>query len=177
MPELRTAATTDREAIRDLYLRSFPDEENQSVAQLALDLLDQQQNPGAFGLVVDEEGNIAGHAGFSPVVLNHCKNWSGYILSPLAVSPEFHKRGLGTALIEAGVERLREQGVNLLFVYGDPDYYGRFGFDAEIAERYPAPYTLQYPFGWQAIVLNDAPADIEGGVLSCVPALRDPALW
>ena len=46
-------------------------------------------------------------------------------------------------------------GVNVVFVYGDPKYYGKFGFSAEVASAYSPPYELQYPFGWQAVALNN----------------------
>ena len=46
-------------------------------------------------------------------------------------------------------------GVDILFVYGDPKYYSRFGFSADAAVRYIPPYRLQYPFGWQGIALKE----------------------
>ena len=80
-------------------------------------------------------------------------------------------------LIENGMERLSEEGVNVLFVDGDPKYYGKFGFNADAASRYSPPYESQYPFGWQAIVLNEAGFGKSNVKISCVSSLRDPALW
>ena len=37
---------------------------------------------------------------------------------------------LGSALVQAGFERLRADGVTTVLVLGDPAYYGRFGFGA-----------------------------------------------
>ena len=67
--------------------------------------------------------------------------------------------------------------VNLLFVYGDPKYYGKFGFKADTASRYTPPYKLQYPFGWQAITLNEVGFAESNAKISCVATLCDPELW
>ncbi len=43
----------------------------------------------------------------------------------------------------------------MLFVYGNPDYYGKFGFSVDTAQCYIPPYWLEYSFGWQAIALSE----------------------
>ncbi|MBM2577314.1 GNAT family N-acetyltransferase [Jannaschia sp. Os4] len=96
-----------------------------------------------------------------------------WILSPVAVAPDRQRSGLGTRLIEAGIARLRGAGADLLAVYGDPAYYGRFGFDA--AHAPPAPHPLGMPFGWQGLPL--VPGAALAGPVRPVPALDDPALW
>ena len=68
-------------------------------------------------------------------------------------------------------------GVNVLFVYGDPQYYGRFGFRTDAAKQYTAPYRLQYPFGWQAMALDDGCTTSSSGIIACVTSLCDPSLW
>jgi len=67
--------------------------------------------------------------------------------------------------------------VDVLFVYGDPQYYGRFGFEADAATPYTPPYRLRYPDGWQAIPLNNYDISGSTGTLSCVASLCDPKLW
>lgn len=68
-------------------------------------------------------------------------------------------------------------GVNIVFVYGDPKYYGRFGFSADAAHQYTTPYKLQYPFGWQAILLKAVDIEKSHVAITCVTALGDPKLW
>ena len=68
---------------------------------------------------------------------------SGYILAPLAVSSEHQKQGVGSNLINAGIDMLTKDGVGVLLVYGDPAYYGKFGFKEEIGHSFVPPYTLQ----------------------------------
>lgn len=49
-------------------------------------------------------------------------------LAPVAVLPSQQGRGVGTRLIEAGLEHLRAGSHPAVVVVGDPGYYLRFGF-------------------------------------------------
>ena len=80
-------------------------------------------------------------------------------------------------LVETGMERLSKMGVNVVFVYGDPQYYGKFGFSPDVASRYSPPCKLQYPFGWQAVTLNEESMEVASVKISCVASLSDPELW
>jgi putative acetyltransferase len=172
---IRAATIRDRGAIHDVHMSAFPDDERAPVAKLATDLLATASSPETVSLVAEVDGRIAGHVAFSPVRAEGNENWLGYILAPLGVRPEHHKRGIGSQLVRRGLERLSDAGVDAVFVYGDPAYYGRFGFHSEAAERFKPPYPLQYPFGWQAILGGDAGGN--PGSLSFVAALDDPGLW
>ena len=174
MIKIREAQQIDLESIREVCLQAFPEGEQQLVAALAVNLLDEETEPETFALVADVDGGVVGHVAFSPVAIGR-PNWTGYILAPLAIKPDYQNRGLGSKLIETGIERLTARGVNVLFVYGDPEFYGKFGFTVETASQYQPPYDLQYPFGWQAMVLNET--DCSPAAIECVSALRDPQLW
>jgi putative acetyltransferase len=111
------------------------------------------------------------------VTIDTNKNFQGYILAPLGVKPDYQKRRTGAKLIEYGMQTLYVMGVHVVFVYGDPTYYGRFGFSADAARQYTTPYKLQYPFGWQAIVLNTCAIEKPPAAITCVTSLCDPKLW
>jgi putative acetyltransferase len=174
---LRVASDLDRDDIRALHLSAFSEDENQLVASLADNLLDEETNPGTISLVAETGSVLVGHVAFSPVAAEAGGNWQGYILAPLGVKPAHRNRGLGTKLVKSGIEQLKQNGVNVLFVYGDPDYYRRFGFGAKAAATFSPPYRLKYPSGWQAIVLNEGRVFEKPVGLSCVASLRDQALW
>ena len=158
-------------------MSAFPEGENTSVANLATDLLAAATEPESIHLVAEADGRVAGHVAFSPVTAGSNPGWMGYILAPLGVRPEHHGVGMGSRLVRDGLKRLADMNVDAVFVYGDPDYYGRFGFRAEPAQRFKPPYPLQYPFGWQAIVAGVQTGD-EGAVeIACVAPLSDPGLW
>ena len=177
MSRIRVATILDRENIREVHLRAFSEDERQVVSTLAVNLLSEETSPEAFSLVAESDGVVVGHVAFSPVTVDNSEKWEGYILAPLGVKPEYQNRRFGSKLIESGMERLSEKGVNVLFVYGDPEYYGKFGFKADAASRYLPPYELQYPFGWQAIALNEVGFEESTVKISCVASLCDPELW
>jgi putative acetyltransferase len=63
-------------------------------------------------------------------------------LAPTGVAPEHQRRGIGSALIRAGIARLKDDGEPLMFVVGDPQYYRRFGF--EVVNGFVSPYAGPY---------------------------------
>ena len=83
-------------------------------------------------LVVELDNRVIGYVFYSQIFLKPGTSISGYILSPLAVSPEHQKQGVGSNLIKSGIEMLTKNGVDVLLVYGDPAYYGQFGFKEKI---------------------------------------------
>ena len=174
---LRTATPADAAAIRQLHLSAFDEAESQDVARLAVDLLEEQGDGGTLSLVAETDGVLSGHVAFSEVKIASTPPAAGYILGPLGVMPGFQRAGIGSKLVREGLRQLSEQGVELVFVYGDPDYYARFGFSVEAAREIEAPYPMQYPHGWQVLSLNKSASAPRPGRLSCVAALSDPALW
>jgi putative acetyltransferase len=114
---------------------------------------------------------------FSPIFLKSDIGISGYILAPLAVSPEHQKIGVGSNLIKSGIDMLAKDDVGVVLVYGDPDYYGRFGFREDIGSSFIPPYPLQYPFGWTGMMLNGTAVPNTPIKCECVAALSKSELW
>lgn len=169
----RLATPQDGDSVLALYMEAFGEEERETVANLAVQLL---MEPEAFSFVTEIEGGIVGHVAFSPVVDAEAF-YQGYLLAPLAVHPTFQRRGIGSKLIETGFEHLTKQNVDVVFVYGDPAFYGRFGFETDLAARFAPPYQLKYPFGWQAKLLAD-PQNLPAiASLICLKPLQDNNLW
>ena len=174
---IRVATSFDRDDVRGIYLYAFPEGEREIVSKLAANLLLEETTPQTISLVAETEGALVGHVAFSPVTIDSNENLQGYLLAPLGVTPGYQKRRIGSKLIESGMQQLSNMGVNILFVYGDPKYYSRFGFSADAAARYTPPFGLQYPFGWQAIALNECIIEKASCKISCVASLCDPKLW
>ncbi|MGD2073566.1 MAG: N-acetyltransferase [Gammaproteobacteria bacterium] len=174
---IRVATNLDRDDVREVHLCAFSEGEKQMVSTLAVNLLSEETNPEIISLVAEADGTVVGHIAFSPVNIKSDRSWIGYILAPLGVKPGYQKCHIGSKLIECGVQQLSKMGVNVVFVYGDPKYYGKFGFRPDVASGYFPPYELQYPFGWQAIALNKGGLSESTVQISCVAPLSDPALW
>ena len=83
-------------------------------------------------LAAEEGGEIVGHALFSRMSADPplCRIAA---LAPVAVRIDRQGGGIGGALIRAGLDDCRANGVEAVIVLGDPDYYRRFGFEAALA--------------------------------------------
>lgn len=102
-----------------------------------------------LSLVAELEGQVVGHVAVSPVVISDgAAGWYG--LGPISVLPEFQGQGIGTQLMSAALQSLRDLGANGCVLLGDPGYYARFGFQPypglELPDV-PPEYFQAFPFG------------------------------
>jgi len=82
-----------------------------------------------ISLVACDDDRIVGHILFTPAIIERPEGAVvGYGLAPMAVLPEFQRKGIGSALVRAGIERLRRSRCPFVIVIGHPTYYPRFGF-------------------------------------------------
>jgi putative acetyltransferase len=80
-------------------------------------------------LVGVEDNRILGHIFFSPAVVSGDHGVTqGMGLAPMAVLPERQRQGIGSMLIEAGIDAMRKRNCPFIIVVGHPEYYPRFGF-------------------------------------------------
>ena len=81
-----------------------------------------------LSLVAEVHGRVVGHIAFSPVAISDgTKNWYG--LGSLSVLPKYQRRGIGKALMQEGLSRLKKLGAKGCCLVGHPEYYKKFGFD------------------------------------------------
>lgn len=175
--QIRNAFQRDTQGILQVCEQAFPAEEAAAISQLARELLALSGTPPTLSLVADIENAPAGYVSFSPLTLAGATDLSAYLLAPLAVLPDRQKQGIGSALVRQGLQRLEQDGVNLVLVYGDPDYYGRFGFGPAIGRLFQAPFPLTYPFGWLGLTLQPLTPDFAPIPITCVGPLNRAELW
>ncbi len=147
---IRTRDETIRDvaAIRDVTTRAFAAAEHKSGTEA--DIVDRLRRDGALvvSLVADDDGIVVGHVAISPVEIEGTTRWFG--LGPVAVLPEYQRRGIGERLIRDALRRLYGLGGAGCVVLGEPAYYGRFGFVADPALRFgdaPFGYFQRLGFG------------------------------
>lgn len=99
-----------------------------TAAEAALvNALRKQARP-LISLVADDDGVIVGHILFSPVVLDGYPQLKIMGLAPMAVLPAQQRKGIGSALVRAGLDECSKSGFGAVVVLGHPAYYPRFGF-------------------------------------------------
>ncbi|MDP2109558.1 MAG: N-acetyltransferase [Thiobacillus sp.] len=104
-----------------------------------------------LSLVAEVDGRVVGHIAFSPVTLSDgTPHWYG--LGPVSVLPAYQRKGIGSALIQEGLSRLKALNAQGCCLVGYPDYYRRFGFKPMpglIHEGVPQEVFLALPFDGQ----------------------------
>jgi putative acetyltransferase len=85
-------------------------------------------NALTVSLVAELDGRVVGHIAFSPVTISDGSS-SWYGLGPVSVLPDYQRRGIGGALIQEGLSRLKRLGARGCCLVGHPEYYRRFGFE------------------------------------------------
>ena len=82
-----------------------------------------------LGLVATDGGPIVGHILFTPVTLRGDRSADLVLaLAPMAVRSAWQRRGIGGALVRAGLEACRAARHDVVMVVGHPAFYPRFGF-------------------------------------------------
>lgn len=126
--DVRSELPEDGESVREVHLQAFGDHGDQ-VAQLVNSLRAFVQDGRGISLVADVAGSVVGHIMFTCCLLDAPRELvEVQVLSPLAVVPQRQRRGIGSLLVSRGLKTLAEKGAPVVFLEGDPGYYGRFGF-------------------------------------------------
>ncbi|MGH8607986.1 MAG: GNAT family N-acetyltransferase [Gammaproteobacteria bacterium] len=89
--------------------------------------LREQARP-IVSLVAVEAETVVGHIMFSPVSLSGHPDLNIMGLAPMAVMPEYQRKGIGSALVRAGLDRCKQLGFGAVVALGHSKYYPRFGY-------------------------------------------------
>lgn len=144
---VRPAEASDARDIRSVHLLAFP-------SHVEADLVEQLVSDGdsLISLVAIERARIVGHILFSRMdARSDGRRLDALGLGPVAIIPEMQRRGIGSALIEAGIAEARRLGAKMIFVLGDNMFYERFGFAAAAAQPFDCRYSGPH---FQALALD-----------------------
>ena len=152
--EIRPETREDRDAIRRVNQVAFG-------SDVEPNLVDALRDGGfaALSLVAELDREIVGHIVYSPVsILTKAGTVDALSLAPMAVVSSHQRRGIGSRLVEEGLEACRKRGQRIVVVLGHPHFYPRFGFSSKLAT------LLESPFGggeaWMALEL--VPGSLSG---------------
>jgi len=149
---VRAVEPADELGVRELVTAAF----DQSTEA---GLVHKLRHCGALVLelvAVTDRGRILGHVAFSrvtPTNIGAGQELKISCLAPVSVWPEFQRQGIGSRVIRAGLDQLKDLGEDLVLVLGPPAYFPRFGFDPALAREVRAPYAGD---AFQAVALTDA---------------------
>jgi putative acetyltransferase len=134
---IRPESTADEDAIRHVNRLAFgQDEEARLVDAL---------REGGFvrvSLVAEQEGQVVGHILFSDLpIITGDGTVAALALAPMAVLPELQRHGIGSSLVQWGLEACRQQGHRLVVVLGHSHFYPRFGFSSKLAAHLASPFS------------------------------------
>lgn len=155
---IRAETAADVNAIRRVLAAAFP-------GPAEARLVDQIRVDGdlVYSLVAVEEGHVVGHIAFSSMAAP----FHALGLGPLAVRPEWQRRGVGARLVNAGVARATADGWQAVFLLGNPRYYERFGFSVALAAGFTSPYAGPH---LMVLPLGGAPLPALTGHIEYAPA-------
>ncbi|MEM8614942.1 MAG: N-acetyltransferase [Cyanobacteria bacterium P01_H01_bin.105] len=178
--EIRHSTDADRNAIDDIHANAFGHEQGPEIVELIAGLFTDATAEPVLSLIADVDGIAVGHVLFTIATVDSDRaDVSARILAPLAIKQEFQRKGIGTALIKAGLTQLTDAGVGLVFVLGDPAYYSRAGFRPAgvLGLTAPHPIPTEYADAWMVQPLqNDILGTVTGSV-RCSDVLNDPRHW
>ena len=126
---VRPETVGDFPAVREVVNVAFQNDDEGEA-----DLIDAlRAEPGftpELSLVAELNGTVVGHIIFSDAYIETDDGRvSAICLGPLAVHPDWQKRGIGSRLVEEGLAAGRRLGHRIAVVIGHSTYYPRFGFE------------------------------------------------
>ena len=167
------------EEIKQLFTKVFSDSEGQSegllIGNLAYDLMTSTDAQDLYGFVAIENEEIIGSIFFTRLTFESEVN--AFLLSPVAIHTNYQGKGIGQKLINFGINHLKENGVGLVFTYGDSKFYSKVGFSLITEKLAKAPLKLTYPEGWLGQSLVSDEIEPITGSSYCVEALNKPEYW
>lgn len=172
--QIHEASLADTESVLRVEREAFGEP---SVAELVSELIGDPTAQPVLSLLAWDGDDPVGHVMFTPARLDGAPGVSVSILAPLAVVPDSQRCGVGARLVEAGVERLRSSGVELVFVLGHPSYYPRHGFVPAIPLGLLAPYPIDPEEAWMVRALRPGLVGEVQGTVRCADVMNRPEHW
>jgi len=140
---IRCSNCSDYPAIAEIEKQAFGRDNEARLVEL---IRESDRYIPELELVAEINNAVVGHVLFSYIDLLGQENWQVLGLSPIAVRSQFQRRGIGSALIGAGLEAADVRGEAMAIVLGDPQFYSRFGFQPSVGYGVESPFPVPEEF-------------------------------
>ena len=138
MFEYRYERPEDIAAIHHVHLAAF---ETKTEANLVDSLRDRDAS--IISMVAVEGNKVVGHILFTPVTITTGGSTITLLgLAPMAVLPEYQRQGIGSTLVEKGLDECLKKDFPAVVVLGYPLFYRRFGFVSSIKHGIMTEYDV-----------------------------------
>jgi putative acetyltransferase len=98
-------------------------------------------------LVAVDGSEVVGHILSSPLhLMVDGKRVDAVALAPMCVVPSRQKQGIGTLLVERGIEAMKAAGQAAIIVLGHVNFYPRFGFRHDLARNLSCAFNKYEAF-------------------------------
>ena len=119
-----------------------------------------------FELIAASPDEALGHVGFTRGYLDSLDRLRYVlVLSPLGVRPEAQGRGVGSALVRAGLDEATRQGFDLAFLEGAPRLYPKLGFVEGVPRGFGKPSVRIPDRAFQVYFLTEAGRSLSGQLI------------
>ena len=164
---VRWERPTDIPMLGEVHRSAFPSE----AEAILVDRLRQNGN-SVVSLVAEISGKVVGHIVFSPVSIEGAPEiTNGLGLAPVAVLPEFQRRGVGSQLVQAGLAASLRALYGFVVVLGEPSFYRRLGFRQASTVGLHNEYGAEEAF--MVLELQAGALPEKGGLIKYRPEFRD----
>ena len=158
-----------------VFNSSEGEEEGKLIGSLASELSSNIDNDEIICFGAYEEESLIASIFFTR--LRFSDGIQVYMLAPVAVSTEHQGKGVGQALINYGLNELKNRSVAVAITYGNPSFYSKVGFQPLSENIIKAPVRLSMPEGWLGQSLTNGPIRTINERPTCVKEFNDPVYW
>ena len=150
-------------------------------AKLTAELLEDPSARPFISLLARKNNKPVGHILFTKArIEGYQKSEHVSLLAPLAVVPEYQEQGIGGMLIKEGIHRLKDNGVEMVFVLGHPDYYRKYGFVPDAGSfgfDPPFPISQRNAEAWMVQALTMQGLSKSVGKFVPADSINKPKYW
>ncbi len=158
---IREEEEKDHKQINDVNKLAFQ-QENES--KLIEKIRKSENFIPELSIVAEINNRIVGHILFSKIKIIGDSDYESLALAPMAVIPEFQKRGIGSELIKKGIDKAKELGFDSIIVLGHKEYYPKFGFQRASEWHIKCPFEVPDD-AFMAIELTEKALESKAGTV------------